>query len=174
MIRRLIILLLIVGSVFGDTIKYEAIDFDGNVYTTSITGEYAGIYNNKVFVRTEKGEIFEIDCEDVIIIIKDDLSSVEWNCSEETYTPKTLTEADIKKLQKRPIVGGTLIAIGGALVFTTLGKECGDDCELSGTSQSAMEKWAENNKDFQDGILDTQKIGFGLIALGGILVALGI
>ena len=143
-------------------------------YTTSITGEYAGIYNNKVFVRTEKGGIFEIDCEDVIIIIKDDLSSVKWSCFEETYTPKTLTEADIKKLQKRPIIGGTLICIGGILVYATLGKECGDDCELSGTSQSAMEKWLENTKEFEDEILDTQKIGFGLIALGGILVAFGI
>ena len=63
MIRRLTILLLIVGCVFGDTIKYESIDINGNFYTTSITGEYAGIYNNKVFVRTAKGGIFEIDCE---------------------------------------------------------------------------------------------------------------
>ena len=173
MIRRLIILLLIVGCVFGDTIKYEAIDFDGNVYTTSITGEYAGIYNNKVFVRTEKGEIFEIDCEDVIIIIKDDLSSVKWSCFEETYTPKTLTEADIKKLQKRPIIGGTLIAIGGALVFTTLGKEC-DDCEPTDGSLSDLLESIEKTKEFTDEILNTQKIGFGLIALGGILVAVGI
>ena len=174
MIRMLIILLLIVGCVFGDTIKYNSMDIDGNYYTKSITGEYAGIYNHKVFVRTEKGGIFEIDCEDVIIIIKDDLSSVEWSCSENTYIPKILTEADIKKIQKYPIVGGTLIGIGGALVFTTLGKECGDDCELNGTSQSAMEKWLENTEEFQDEISDTQKIGFGLIALGGILVAFGI
>ena len=176
MIRRLIILLLIVGYVFGDTIKcrIENVTVAGDYIEKTYSGEYLGIYNNKVFVRTEKGEMYEIDCEDVIIIIKDDLSSVEWSCSEETYTPKTLTEADIKKLQKRPIVGGTLIGIGGALVFTTLGKECGDDCELSGTSQSAMEKWLENTKKFEDEILDTQKIGFGLIALGGILLAFGI
>ena len=163
MIRRLIILLLIVGCVFGDTIKYESIDINGNFYTTSITGEYAGIYNNKVFVRTEKGEIFEIDCEDVIIIIKDDLSSVEWDCSEETYTPKTLTEADIKKLQKRPIVGGTLIAIGGGFLFSNIDKEC-DDC-INGES-----KYEEYIKDLES----TQKIGYGFIILGGILVALGI
>ena len=151
MIRRLIILLLIVGCVFGDTIKYEAIDFDGNVYTTSITGEYAGIYNNKVFVRTEKGEIFEIDCEDVIIIIKDDLSSVEWSCSENTYIPKILTEADIKKLQKRPIVGGICLAIGGGLLIKDLDSE--EDYEIR---------------------KDNLKIAYGFIILGGILVALGI
>ena len=163
MLRRLIILLLIVGCAYGDTIKYEAINIDDDVYTTSITGEYAGIYNNKVFVRTEKGEIFEIDCEDVIIIIKDDLSSVEWSCSEETYTPKTLTEADIKKLQKIPIIGGTLIAIGGAVLFSNIDKEC-DDC-IIGESE-----YREFIKDLES----TQKIGYGFIILGGILLAIGI
>ena len=57
MIHRLIILLLIVGCVFGYTIKYNTIDIDGNDYTKSIKGKYAGIYNHKVFVRTEKGGI---------------------------------------------------------------------------------------------------------------------
>ena len=149
--KRLIILLLIVGCVFGDTIKYNSMDIDGSYYTKSITGEYAGIYNHKVFVRTEKGGIFEIDCEDVIIIIKDDLSSVEWSCSEETYTPKTLTEADIKKLQKRPIVGGICLAIGGGLLIKNL------------DSEADYEIWKDN-----------QKIAYGFIILGGILVALGI
>jgi len=32
----------------------------------------------------------------------------------------------------------------------------------------------EKTEEFADEILNTQKIGFGLIALGGILVALGI
>ena len=155
MIRRLIILLLIVGCVFGDTIKYNSMDIDGSYYTKSITGEYAGIYNHKVFVRTEKGGIFEIDCEDVIIIIKDDLSSVEWNCSEETYTPKTLTEADIKKLQKQPALGGILIAFGGAILI------------------SQNERDFEDIDDF-DEFKTTTTIAYALITIGGILVAIGI
>ena len=153
--KLLLIVLLIVGWVFADTIKYKGIDFDGNDDTKSITGEYAGIYNNKVFVRTEKSGIFEIDCEDVIIIIKDDLSSVEWSCSEETYTPKTLTEADIKKLQKQPALGGILIAFGGGILIS------------------------QNEKDYED--IDSLEefktyntIAYALITIGGILVAIGI
>ena len=41
--KLLLIALLIVGWVFGDTIKYQVNGIDVN-YTKSITGEYAGIY----------------------------------------------------------------------------------------------------------------------------------
>ena len=178
MIRRLIILLLIVGCVFGDTIvvKTERKDKDGAVKTYYIEkmGEYVGILDAKAYLRTSDGNLKEFNCSDVIVIFDNERKPIEYDCSTNTFVPKTLNELDIKKIQKYPFVGGTLIGIGGALVFTTLGKECGDDCELKGTSQSALEKWAENNEKFADGILDTQKIGFGLIALGGILVALGI
>jgi hypothetical protein len=61
------------------------------------------------------------------------------------------------------VLGGTLIGIGGVLVFTTLGKECGDDCDN-------IAEW----EAFSNDISSTQKIGFGLISLGGIFVALGI
>ena len=178
MIRRLIILLLIVGCVFADTIviKTERRDKDGaeKTYNSENSGEYVGILDAKAYLRTPDGNLKEFNCSDVIVIFDNERKPIEYDCSINTFVPKTLNELDIKKIQKYPIVGGTLIGIGGALVFTTLGKECGDDCELNGTSQSALEKWVENNEKFADGILDTQKIGFGLIALGGILVAFGI
>jgi len=171
MIRRLIILLLIVGCVFGDTIKYYRYkpieDISGKTVMMpieeEINGEYLGIYNKKVFVRMANGKVNEMDCDKVKIIIKDDLSSVEWSCSEETYTPKTLTEADIKRLQKTPVIGGTLIAIGGGLLFSNIDKEC-DDCIIG---ESPYEEYL---KDLES----TQKIGYGFIILGGILLALGI
>ena len=178
MIRRLIILLLIVGCVFGDTIvvKTTGKDKDGFIktYNSEYMGEYVGILDAKVYLRDSKGKLNKYNCSDVIVIFDNERKPIEYDCSINTFVPNTLNELDIKKIQKYPIVGGTLIGIGGALVFTTLGRECGDGCELSGTSQSAIEKWAENTKEFEDGILDTQKIGFGLIALGGILVAFGI
>ena len=171
-------ILLIVGCVFGDTIvvKKEKKDKDGVVetYNSETMGEYVGILDAKAYLRVPSGKLTEFNCYDVISIFDGDRKPISWDCNESSFVPRTLNELDIKKIQKYPIVGGTLIAIGGALVFTTLGKECGDDCELSGTSQSAMEKWLENTKEFEDEILDTQKIGFGLIALGGILVAFGI
>ena len=176
--KRLIILLLIVGCVFADTIviKTERRDKDGaeKTYNSENSGEYVGILDAKAYLRTPDGNLKEFNCSDVIVIFDNERKPIEYDCSINTFVPKTLNELDIKKIQKYPIVGGTLIGIGGALVFTTLGKECGDDCELNGTSQSALEKWVENNEKFADGILDTQKIGFGLIALGGILVAFGI
>ena len=175
--KRLIILLLIVGCVFGDTIvvKTERKDKDGAVktYNSENSGEYVGILDTKVYLRDSKGKLNDYNCSDVIVIFDNERKPIEYDCSINTFVPKTLNELDINA-QTYPIVGGTLKAIGGALVFTTLGKECGDDCELNGTSQSAMEKWLENTKEFEDEILDTQKIGFGLIALGGILVAFGI
>ena len=177
MIRRLIILLLIVGCVFGDTIVYkiENKNVDGTPYTRKVEeeGNFEGIIDGLAYVRKSDGTLKAFNCADVVTVFTEDRVPIQFDCAFNTFAPRTLNELDIKKIQKYPIVGGALIGIGGALVFTTLGKEC-DDCELSGTSQSAMEKWAENNKDFQDGILDTQKIGFGLISLGGILVALGI
>ena len=178
MIRRLIILLLIVGYVFADTIVIKTIrkNRDGiyNTYNSEEMGEYVGILDVKVYLRDSKGKLNEYNCDDVISIFDDDRKPISWDCNESSFIPKTLNELDIKKIQKYPIVGGTLIGIGGALVFTTLGKECGDDCELNGTSQSAMEKWLENTKEFEDEKLNTQKIGFALITIGGILVAFGI
>jgi len=177
MIRRLIILLLIVGYVFGDTIvvktkrKYE--DGEVKVFNSETMGEFVGILNAKAYLRTPDGNLKEFNCEDVIVIFDNERKPIEYDCSTNTFVPKILNELDINA-QTYPLVGGTLIAIGGALVFTTLGKECGDDCELNGTSQSAMEKWLENTKEFEDEKLNTQKIGFALITIGGILVAFGI
>jgi hypothetical protein len=169
MIRRLIILLLIIGCVFGDTIAYKNYIGLNNMYSGV---KYLGIKDNKVYYRKDT-RINSVNCNKVFEIINSYGNKIEFNCSSNTYKPKTLTELDAKK-NSILSVGGVCIAIGAGLVFTTLGKECGDDCELKGTSQSALEKWAENNEKFADGILDTQKIGFGLLALGGILVAFGI
>ena len=177
MIRRLIILLLIVGCVFADTIviKKETKDKDGAVktYNSETMGEYVGILDAKAYLRTPDGNLKEFNCSDVIVIFDNERKPIEYDCSTNTFIPKALTEVDIKKIQKYPVVGGTLIAIGGALVFTTLGKEC-DDCEPTDGSLSDLLESIEKTKEFTDEILNTQKIGFGLIALGGILVALGI
>ena len=182
MIRRLIILLLIVGCVFGDTITYN----QGNNKRTIENVKFIRAGNGKVYFKAHGQETSRY-CNRIIEFTDDDGNPIEYDCSavlieeslidlekkiEDTIS-KEEVESIIQKI-KKPVAGGLLIGIGGALVFTTLGKECGDGCELSGTSQSALVKWAENTKEFEDGILDTQKIGFGLIALGGILVAFGI
>ena len=166
MIRRLIILLLIVGCVFGDTIvvKKETKDKDGSLktYNSETMGEYVGILDAKAYLRTPDGNLKEFNCSDIIIIFDNERKPIEYDCSTNTFIPKALTEVDIKKIQKYPVVGGTWIAIGGGLLFSSIDKKC-NDCETS-----------EDLEDFIEGVNSTAKIGYGFIILGGILVAFGI
>jgi hypothetical protein len=143
--------------VFGDTIvtKYEKEDDDGNKSegSTETIGKYVGILDAKVYFRSPSGKLTEFNCDNVIGIFDDDMNPIAWDCNESSFVPKTLTELDIKNIQNKPIIGGTLIALGGALVFSTYVKEC-DDCT--------------------DANINTQKVSFLFIAVGGVLVALGI
>ena len=164
--KLLIILLLIVGCVFGDTIvvKQETKDRDGAVktYNYETMGEYVGILDAKAYLRTPDGNLEEFNCPDVILIFDNERRPIEYDCSTNTFVPKTLNELDIKKIQKYPVVGGTLIAIGGGFLFSNIDKKC-NDCETS-----------EDLEDFIEEVNSTAKIGYGFIILGGILVALGI
>ena len=166
MIRRLIILLLIVGCVFADTIvvKQEKKDKDGFTitYNSERTGKFEGILKTKVYLRDSKGKLNEYNCSDIIVIFDNERKPIEYDCSTNTFIPKALTEVDIKKIQKYPVVGGTWIAIGGGLLFSSIDKKC-NDCETS-----------EDLEDFIEGVNSTAKIGYGFIILGGILVAFGI
>ena len=182
MIRRLIILLLIVGCVFGDTITYN----QGNNKRTIENVKFIRAGNGKVYFKAHGQETSRY-CNRIIEFTDDDGHPIEYDCSAvlieeslnelESKIESSITEKDVKTIiskNKKPIIGGIFITAGSLLILGTLGEECGDDCELNGTSQSDIERWSLKVKAFNDGILDRQKIGFGLIALGGILVALGI
>ena len=182
MIRRLIILLLIVGYVFADTIVYKS----GSKNRTIENVEYIKAGNGKVYFKAHGGEVSR-DCSKVVTFTDNVGNPIDYDCSAviieeslielESKIESSITEKDVKTIiskNKKPIIGGIFITAGSLLILGTLGEECGDDCELNGTSQSAIEIWSLKNKAFTDGILDRQKIGFGLIALGGILVAVGI
>ena len=166
MIRRLIILLLIVGNLFGDTIKcrIENVTVAGDYIEKTYSGEYLGIYNNNAFMSLSTGKLKEIECDDIILIMKDDRISIPFNCNENTYTPNILTEKDVIELQKRtPFVGAFCIAIGGYLLHTYPDDPLCSDCQ--------------NIDDLNDHI-DSKRIqwraGIIFISLGGVLVALGI
>ena len=73
----------------------------------------------------------------------------------DTYTPKTLTEADVKNIAKKPIVGGIFIAIGGGILI----------------SQNETEY--EDIGNFEK-FKTTTTIAYALITIGGVLIALGI
>ena len=157
MIRRLIILLLIVGCVFGDTIVFKTLFFKNGFSDV----EYLGILDNKVYYL-QHNVIYSINCNKVIEISNSDGKKINYDCLSNTYTPKTLTELDAKKNPKI-FLGGVCIAIGGYLLHTypddMLCSECDslDDYEIH-----------SNNKQLQ------WRAGIIFTSLGGILVALGI
>ena len=148
--KKLILLLLIVGCVYGDTIAYKNYIGLNNMYSGV---KYLGINDNKVYYRKDT-RINSVNCNKVFEIINSYGNKIDFNCSSNTYTPKTLTELDAKK---NPIqfLGGGCILMGGYLLYDNV------DAEIQ--TEADIDDWKAQ-----------QKLGYGLIALGGILVALGI
>ena len=176
-----LLFILMVGSLFGDTITYN----QGTNKRTIENVKFTRAGNGKVYFKAH-GEETSRYCNRIIEFTDDDGNPIEYDCSAvlieeslnelESKIESSITEKDVKTIiskNKKPIIGGIFITAGSLLILGTLGEECGDDCELNGSSQSAIEKWGLENKAFTDGILDRQKIGFTLIALGGVLVAFG-
>ena len=170
MIRRLIILLLIVGCVFGDTIVYKS----GSKNRTIENVEYIKAGNGKVYFKAHGGEVSR-DCSKVVTFTDNDRNPIDYDCNTiiveeslielEKKIEDTMSAEDVKSIikeTKKPIVGGILIAIGGGLLFSISGSEC-DDCDT-----------IEKTNIFLDGVKSTSQVGYLLIAIGGILVALGI
>ena len=149
MIRRLIILLLIVGCVFGDTIAYKHFIGLNDMYSGV---KYLGIKDNKVYYL-EHNVIYSINCNKVFKIINSYGTTIDIDCSSNTYTPRILTELDAKK---NPIqfLGGGCILMGGYLLHDNV------DTEIQ--TEADLDDWKAQ-----------QKLGYGLIAFGGILVAVG-
>ena len=167
MIRRLIILLLIVGCVFGDTIviKKETKDKDGEVrtYNSETMGEYVGIMDAKAYLRVPSGKLTEFNCDDVISIFDDDRKPISWDCNESSFVPRTLNELDIKKIYTTPYIGAFCIAIGGYLLHTYPDDPLCSDCQN-----------IDDYEDFVDRKRFKWRAGIIFISLGGILVAFGI
>ena len=170
MIRRLIILLLIVGCVFADTIVYKS----GSKNRTIENVEYIKAGNGKVYFKAHGGEVSR-DCSKVVTFTDNDGNPIDYDCNAiiveeslidlEKKIEDTISKDDVESIiqkTKKPIVGGILIAIGGGLLFSISGSEC-DDCNT-----------IEKTNNFLDGVKSTSQAGYLLIALGGVLVAFGI
>ena len=169
MIRRLIILLLIVGCVFGDTIvvKKETKDKDGSLktYNSETMGEYVGILDAKAYLRTPDGNLKEFNCSDVIVIFDNERKPIEYDCSTNTFIPNTLTELDVDEIYETPYLGAICIAFGGYLLHTYLD----DPFCISNECESL-----DDYKKYTDKKQLQWRAGIIFISLGGILVALGI
>ena len=76
MIRRLIILLLIVGCVFGDTIVYKS----GSKNRTIENVEYIKAGNGKVYFKAHGGEVSR-DCSKVVTFTDNVGNPINYDCS---------------------------------------------------------------------------------------------
>ena len=162
-----LIFILMVSSLFADTIVFEQL---GKSHTyDNVKFSHAG--NGKVYFEAY-GIMSQKDCSQVLSFADDEGNPIEYDCSvsidkeleepalTESSIPSTESEHSLSTLQKdRVRIGGFFIAIGSLILMTTVDSEC-DDCETI----------TEIN-NYYDKISDTQQLGFGLIAFGGILTA---
>ena len=162
MIRRLIILLLIVGCVFGDTIKWQDVNAKGKTYDiTNVEFQY--IKYQRVYYLDYRGKKVIIECPKVVSITDSEGNEIEFDCdddSNETYEEEIKVESskDVQSIiqnTKKPLVGGIFIVFGGGLLIGNVGVEI--------ETEADYDTWTAQ-----------QKIGYGLITIGGVLITLGI
>ena len=146
-----------VGSLFAQAEDSSSLDLLILRTSESYSGEYISIDEKYIYFKpigylveqpVEKSRIEKVTLSNGTVIY-DYVKSID------TFTPKTLTEADVKNIAKKPIVGGIFIAIGGGILI----------------SQNETEY--EDIGNFEK-FKTTTTIAYALITIGGVLIALGI
>ena len=101
MIRRLIILLLIVGCVFADTIKYQ--NLMGDILIINNV-EYAGIEGDMVYyiLNNEKSQIY---CPRILAITDVGGWQIEFECAKtkQLFTPSSKPSIESNSISKRKL-----------------------------------------------------------------------
>jgi len=114
-----------VSSLFADKVVYQVYKSRSEVgnlselvqkFTKEVEGEYLGVLDGKTYIRTNNDKLKAINCSDVIVVIDNDEKPIQFDCSESTFTPRTLSELDVKEIKKVGYVGGVLIAVGGIML----------------------------------------------------------
>ena len=161
MIRRLIILLLIVGNLFADTIVYKI----GDIERTLNNIEFTKAGDGKIFFIVHGQEVSR-ECNQVIEVTDANGDPIDYDCNkliiEESLIELTkdienkTTEKEVRSIinaSKKFSLGGIFITIGAALLMTNVDIEKSTDHDLN--------SWN-----------DRQRIGYGLILLGGMILAI--
>ena len=156
MIRRLIILLLIVGCVFGDTIKYKI----GDKNKTLKRVEYIGVTEDGIVYGKSWlffGNTYHyINCNNVYQIL--DRNNIEINFSCSNYIDNSeLPQLAKREYEKSGYIGGIIIAMGGWTLWYQ---------NENPPETFDVDAWEKHSDDVS--------IGYVLIIIGGILVAAGI
>ena len=163
MIRRLIILLLIVGCVFAQTEDNSSLDKILLINETIFEGEYISMDDDNIIFKP-KGSIAgqSIDKTKVKLVTLADGTII--------FGIKTYNIDNKIKIIDMARIGGVFLAVGGALLYSNINKE---PPELIGTSSSALEQLGKDMEQFNDDIKLTASIGYGCIIIGGILITIG-
>jgi hypothetical protein len=106
MIRRLIILLLIVGCVFGDTIKWQDANAKGKTYDiTNVEFQY--IKYQRVYYLDYRGIKVIIECPKVVSITDSEGNNIDFDCADK---PNSINEEETKiKISKLKQAGNHLV-----------------------------------------------------------------
>ena len=159
-----LIFILIVGSLYGDTVVYrnDVLMFKRTKTLSDVS--YVGVEsllgkpNIKILIFSNiLGEKHTwIPCDKILELNNDNGSPIEYDCNELTIQSKSNNRAIMPSQ-----IGGLLVAIGGGLLFSNLDKEC-NDCDT-----------LEDVEDFTDELKSTAKMGYGCIIVGGLLITAG-
>ena len=141
-----LLFILMVGSLFGDTITYKE---SALLTNTKNNVEFLGIQKRKVIYKTKEGNIESLSCKLVKEITDASNNTIEFDCNRNTYAGSNLTTIEPKQSTFKP--GGAAIAIGATMIYTSIDNEDANPDEL----------------------LARSKMGFGLIIIGGILTSIG-
>ena len=147
-----------VSSLFSDKVVFRF----GINPVREIECKYLGVLDGKIYIRTSNDKLERINCSDVITVINDDKKLIKFDCSDNTFTPRALTELDIKEIKRKVSIGGIFITIGALILVVSLESEVCTDCSVELMQRDT------------DDIKNIQRLGYLTIAFGGILMTNGI
>ena len=126
-----LIFILMVGSLFADTLLYKQVAkaAEGGlassyntleqINTIELTGDFRGTLNGQAHVLLNENKIIKIDCINIISIWDEQNNPIQYNCGINTYTPNYLinTGLELIHFRKTYYLGSGLSFLGSTLII---------------------------------------------------------